>query len=111
MRTERKWKVPLAAMHMLAAVAWFVTGSLSFAWALVHGPGGFGAFRSNFLVAFVGGWLVQTLLGARHSGEEGRGDQSFSVSNPIHGKPRCDRAPTSAFRTCRTSFSPRRRLS
>ena len=64
MRTERKWKVPLAAMHMLAAVAWFVTGSLSFAWALVHGPEGFGVFRSNFLVAFVGGWLVQTLLGA-----------------------------------------------
>jgi len=64
LRMERKWKVPLAAMHMMAAVAWFVSGSLALAWALVHGPEGFDAFRSNFLIAFVGGWLVQILLGA-----------------------------------------------
>jgi len=64
LRIERKWKVPLAAMHMMAAVAWFVSGSLALAWALVHGPEGFDAFRSNFLIAFVGGWLVQVLLGA-----------------------------------------------
>jgi nitrite reductase (NO-forming) len=64
LRMERKWKVPLVAMHMMAAIAWFVSGSLAFAWALMHGPEGFDAFRSNFLVAFVGGWLVQILLGA-----------------------------------------------
>lgn len=64
LRMERRWKVPLVAMHMIAAVAWFVSGSLAFAWALMHGPEGFDAFRSNFLIAFVGGWLVQILLGA-----------------------------------------------
>ncbi|MGZ8646351.1 MAG: hypothetical protein ACXWX3_08695 [Actinomycetota bacterium] len=64
LRVERRWRVPLAALHMVAAAAWFVSGSLAFAWALVHGPGGFDAFRSDFLVAFVGGWLVQVLLGA-----------------------------------------------
>ncbi len=64
LRMERKWKVPLAAMHMMAAAAWFVSGSLAFSWALMHGPEGFDAFRSNFLIAFVGGWLVQILLGA-----------------------------------------------
>ncbi len=64
LRVERQWRVPLAAMHMMAAVAWFVAGSLLMAWALAHGPGGFEAFRSVFLTAFVGGWLVQVLLGA-----------------------------------------------
>lgn len=64
LRVERRWKAPLAALHMVAAAAWFVSGSLAFAWALMHGPEGFDAFRSNFLVAFVGGWLIQVLLGA-----------------------------------------------
>lgn len=64
LRVERRWKVPLAALHMMAAVAWFVSGSLTLAWALVHGSKGFDAYRSTFLVAFVGGWLVQVLLGA-----------------------------------------------
>jgi len=64
LRIERRWRVPAAAMHMVAAAVWFISGSLALAWALAHGPGGFDAFRSNFLVAFVGGWLVQILLGA-----------------------------------------------
>jgi nitrite reductase (NO-forming) len=64
LRVERRWKVPLAALHMMAAVAWFVCGSLTLAWALARGSGGFDAYRSTFLVAFVGGWLVQVLLGA-----------------------------------------------
>jgi nitrite reductase (NO-forming) len=64
LRVERQWKVPLAALHMVAAVVWFVSGSLTLAWALLHGSGGFDAYNSTFLVAFVGGWLVQVLLGA-----------------------------------------------
>ncbi|MGZ5297882.1 MAG: hypothetical protein ACXWEZ_13305, partial [Actinomycetota bacterium] len=64
LRVERHWKVPLAGLHMMAAVVWFVFGSTTLAWALVHGPGGFDAYRTTFLVAFVGGWLVQVLLGA-----------------------------------------------
>jgi nitrite reductase (NO-forming) len=64
LRTERTFRPPLAALHMVAAVGWFVGGSLGLAWALVHGPEGFDRFRTTFLVAFVVGWLVQVLLGA-----------------------------------------------
>ena len=93
LRIERKWKVPVAAMHMMAAVAWFVSGSLAFAWALVRGPGGFDAFRSNFLIAFVGGWLVQILLGAwayllpmarpGHPGSRRRELSAFEMAAPV----------------------------
>lgn len=93
LRIERKWKVPLAAMHMMAAVAWFVSGSIAFAWALVHGPGGFAAFRLNFLIAFVGGWLVQVLLGAwayllpmarpGHPGSRRRELSAFEMAAPV----------------------------
>lgn len=62
LRIERRWRPPLAALHMLAAAAWFVWGSLGLAWALAHD--GFDLYRNTFLVAFVGGWLVQVLLGA-----------------------------------------------
>lgn len=64
LRTERRWRPPLAAMHMLAAAGWFVTGSVGLGYALAHGPAGFDDYRTTFLVAFVGGWLVQVLLGA-----------------------------------------------
>jgi nitrite reductase (NO-forming) len=64
LRTERRWRPPLAAMHMLAAAAWFVFGSVGLGYALAHGPAGFEDYRTTFLVAFVGGWLVQVLLGA-----------------------------------------------
>jgi nitrite reductase (NO-forming) len=61
-RTPRTWPVPLAAKHLICAVGWFVVGSLAFAVAL--GLDAFAAFRVPYLVMFVGGWAVQTLLGA-----------------------------------------------
>ena len=64
LRTERNWAIPAAAFHMMAAVAWFVVGSLGLALALFDGEAGFDRYRQTFLVAFVGGWLVQVLLGA-----------------------------------------------
>jgi nitrite reductase (NO-forming) len=64
LRVERQWKIPVAAMHMMSAAAWFVFGSVALSFALAHGPSGFDAFRPVFLVTFVGGWLVQVLLGA-----------------------------------------------
>ncbi len=64
LRTERNWAIPAAAFHMMAAVAWFVVGSLGLALALFDGEAGFDRYRTMFLVAFVGGWLVQVLLGA-----------------------------------------------
>ena len=63
-RSERRWAVPAAAFHMLAAFAWFVVGSVGLAVALVHGAAGADRYREVFLTAFVGGWLVQVLLGA-----------------------------------------------
>ena len=64
LRTERNWAIPAAAFHMMAAVVWFVVGSFGLALALFDGEAGFDRYRSTFLVAFVGGWLVQVLLGA-----------------------------------------------
>ena len=64
LRTERNWAIPAAAFHMMAAVVWFVVGSFGLAIALFDGEAGFDRYRSTFLVAFVGGWLVQVLLGA-----------------------------------------------
>ena len=64
LRTERRWAVPAAAFHMLAAFAWFVAGSVGLAIALFHGAEGADRYREVFLTAFVGGWLVQVLLGA-----------------------------------------------
>ena len=63
-RTERKWAVPTAAFHMLAAFSWFVVGSVGLAIALLDGTAGADRYREVFLTAFVGGWLVQVLLGA-----------------------------------------------
>ncbi len=64
LRTERRWAVPSAAFHMLAAFAWFVVGSVGLAVALFHGTAGADRYQEVFLTAFVGGWLVQVLLGA-----------------------------------------------
>ena len=58
------WAVPAAAFHMLAAFAWFVAGSIGLAIALFDGAAGADRYREVFLTAFVGGWLVQVLLGA-----------------------------------------------
>lgn len=60
----RTWPVPLTAMHFVAAAAWFLGGTLALAVATIRGVASFDAFRQVFLVAFVGGWIVQALLGA-----------------------------------------------
>jgi nitrite reductase (NO-forming) len=64
LRSERTWAIPAAGFHMVAAVAWFVAGSIGLALAMVDGPTGFDRYRVAFLTAFVGGWLLQVLLGA-----------------------------------------------
>ncbi len=64
LRAERTWAIPAAAFHMMAAVAWFVVGSLGLAVALLDGEAGFDRYRTMFLLSFVGGWLVQVLFGA-----------------------------------------------
>jgi nitrite reductase (NO-forming) len=61
---RRTYAIPLAGLHMLAAVAWFTVGSIGLAWSLLHGAAGFDAYRPVYLTAFVGGFLVQVLLGA-----------------------------------------------
>jgi nitrite reductase (NO-forming) len=64
MRTPRTWPVPVAAKHLLLAVAWFETGALALAVALVRGLDAFAAFREPYLAIFALGWAIQTLLGA-----------------------------------------------
>lgn len=63
-RTPRAFAVPVVAMHAVAALCWFVAGAVGIAWASRRGPASFDAMREAFLVVFVAGWLVQTLLGA-----------------------------------------------
>lgn len=60
----RRWPVPLAAKHLVLAVAWFVGGTFALAVALLRGVASFDRFRLVYLTVFVGGWVVQTLLGA-----------------------------------------------
>lgn len=62
--SPRRWPVPLAAKHLVLAVAWFVGGTFALAVALLRGGASFDRFRLLYLTAFVGGWIVQTLLGA-----------------------------------------------
>jgi nitrite reductase (NO-forming) len=64
MRTPRTWPVPIMAKHFVCAVSWFVVGSIALAVALARGLDAFAAFREPYLVMLVGGWAVQTLLGA-----------------------------------------------
>ena len=64
MRTPRTWPVPIAAKHLLLAIAWFEVGALALAVALVRGLDEFAAFREPFLAIFGLGWALQTLLGA-----------------------------------------------
>jgi nitrite reductase (NO-forming) len=63
-RTERAWGVPAAGFHLMAGVVWFAIGSTGLARALLEGASGFERYRPVFLTTFVGGWLVQVLLGA-----------------------------------------------
>jgi len=62
--SPRRWPVPVSAKHLVLAVCWFVFGAVALSVALVRGEASFDAFRELYLVAFVGGWIVQTLLGA-----------------------------------------------
>ncbi len=64
MATPRRWPVPLSAKHMALAVGWFTCGAVALAVAVVRGTASFDAFRLVFLTVFVGGWVIQTLLGA-----------------------------------------------
>src|SRR3990170_1163654 len=61
MRTPRTWPVPIAAKHLLLAIAWFEVGALALAVALVRGLDAFAAFREPFLAIFGLGGAVQTL--------------------------------------------------
>jgi nitrite reductase (NO-forming) len=64
LRMPRRWPVPVAAKHLLLAVAWFVLGSALLPFVLSGGTGAFAEFRAPFLAIFVAGWALQTLLGA-----------------------------------------------
>ncbi len=64
LRTQRRWRAPISARHLLTGICWFAVGSVGLAWAAMRGVAGFDAFRTDFLVVFVLGWIVQTLLGA-----------------------------------------------
>lgn len=64
MRTPRTWPVPVAAKHLVLGLAWFETGAIALAVALLRGLDSFAAFREPFLAIFALGWAVQTLLGA-----------------------------------------------
>jgi nitrite reductase (NO-forming) len=64
MRTPRRWPVPVAAKHLLLALAWFVVGAIVLAVALARGTEAFDRFREPYLAIFVVGWVLQTLLGA-----------------------------------------------
>ncbi|MGZ4133421.1 MAG: hypothetical protein ACXVWF_10255 [Actinomycetota bacterium] len=64
LQVHRTYRIPLAGLHMVSAVAWWAVGSAGLAWALLQGVEGFDAYRPIFLSAFVGGFLVQVLLGA-----------------------------------------------
>jgi len=63
-RTPRTWPVPVAAKHLLLALTWFVVGTLALAVALLRGLDAFAGFREPYLTVFIGGWALQTLLGA-----------------------------------------------
>ncbi len=64
LRTSRSFAIPAAALHVIAAMAWFVAGSVALALATIRGPLALDAARPWFLLVFVAGWSVQVLLGA-----------------------------------------------
>ncbi|MEO8423944.1 MAG: hypothetical protein ABI595_08525 [Actinomycetota bacterium] len=64
LRTRRRWPIPISALHLLAGFTWFTIGSVALAISASHGAAGFEAFYLDFLTIFVGGWIVQVLLGA-----------------------------------------------
>jgi nitrite reductase (NO-forming) len=62
--SEKRWPVPVSAKHLVLAATWFVAGTLALAVALLGGVESFDRFREVYLTMFVGGWIVQALLGA-----------------------------------------------
>jgi nitrite reductase (NO-forming) len=64
LRTPRRWPVPVAAKHLVTALAWFVVGSVALPFVLAGGAASFARHREVFLAVFVAGWVLQTLLGA-----------------------------------------------
>jgi nitrite reductase (NO-forming) len=64
LRVPRTWPIPVTAKHFVAALGWFIVGSIALVDAVARGPFAFVAFRGPFLVCFVAGWIVQVLLGA-----------------------------------------------
>lgn len=63
-RTAKPRPAPLAALHLVAGVAWFTIGSVALAFSALRGVSGFDGFHGDFLAIFVVGWIVQVLLGA-----------------------------------------------
>jgi len=63
-RTPRTWPVPVAGKHLILALGWFLVGSLLLPFVLAGGTTSFARFRELFLAIFIGGWALQTLLGA-----------------------------------------------
>lgn len=63
-RAPRRWPISVTAKHLVAGVGWFLGGTTALAANLAVPGGSFDAFREVFLVAFVGGFVIQTLLGA-----------------------------------------------
>ena len=62
--TPRNWPVPVSAKHLLLATGWFAIGAVWLPVALIRGPQWFAGADDLFVIVFVGGWILQTLLGA-----------------------------------------------
>lgn len=64
MATARTWPVPVSARHLLFALAWLTAGTVWLVVALVRGVDWFAGATNVFVLVFVCGWILQTLLGA-----------------------------------------------
>jgi nitrite reductase (NO-forming) len=60
----RTWPVPVSAKHLLLALAWITAGALWQVGAQIRGAEWFAGADDLFVVVFVGGWVLQALLGA-----------------------------------------------
>jgi len=74
-RIPRRYFVAVSAKHLMCAMTWFVAGTVALGVAMLRTPStefdilppalaAFHSFGPVYLVVFVGGWLLQTLLGA-----------------------------------------------
>ena len=60
-RAPRKHGLPITARHMLAGATWWGVGIVTFGIAIAADD--IERYRTLFLVVFVGGWVLQTLVG------------------------------------------------